>query len=202
MRNPKRERERIEASQIQPWCPHHGATMRSTLTPAHSHHPVKGVRPSGREHRCVTVGRHASVLTGLLGLVLPGSILITRPTYAQPPIAQRRPDLGGREGNQTIIKGAHPKAHPAQPAVPTIAPIARASAQTAGQQTEHRATKQRPAEPPAAASRSHAAASTPFAPQQTAKSHPPYSKGCSECPTPASARTSCARNFSTCHAPR
>ena len=92
-----REREKREASQIKPRCPHHGATKGRHLAACHRPppsawrrgrawpSPCEGGRPSGRKHRCVTVGRHATVLTGLVGLLLPVSILITRPTYAQPP---------------------------------------------------------------------------------------------------------------------
>ena len=98
MQSPKREREKKrEASQIKPRCPHHGATKGRHLAACHRPppsawrrgrawpSPCEGGRPSGRKHRCVTVGRHATVLTGLVGLLLPVSILITRPTYAQPP---------------------------------------------------------------------------------------------------------------------
>ena len=111
---PKREREKKrEASQIKPRYPHHGATKGRHLAACHRPppsawrrgrawpSPCGGGRPSGRKHRCVTVGRHATVLTGLVGLLLPVSILITRPTYAQPPIAQRRPEPGREGGKQT-----------------------------------------------------------------------------------------------------
>ena len=70
---PDARKAKREASQIQPRCPHHGATKGRH--PATCHRlpppawrrgrawppPCEGGRPSGRKHRCVTVGRHATV---------------------------------------------------------------------------------------------------------------------------------------------